>query len=201
MTVFTGFIAKINSKDGRTKSGKPWTLWSIKLENADGTQQDKWLSAGFDKPTAAEGDYVEIIAEENEKGYLDVKGIKQVKNAPARGYAPGVAKVVAGGDKASSSDVRPHTTTQTSIHYQSARKDAVAVLALLIEKDALPISKAKDKSGEAKRYEEIMALVDKITVRYFQDAETHRILDSVVDEGTPQETNDGNSEEADEKDE
>lgn len=173
MSTFKGFIAKINSKQGKSASGRPYTLWSIKLENEDGTEQEKWLSAGFDKPEANEGDYVEITAEENAKGYLDVKSIKHLKNPPA--------KVVAGGTKAPNTHV---STTQTSIHFQSARNAAIAVLGILVAKDALPISAAKTKAGEAARYEEIMALVDKLTVRYFIDAETHRILESVADEGT-----------------
>lgn len=173
MSTFKGFIAKVNSKAGKSASGRPYTLWSIKLENEDGTEQEKWLSAGFEQPEASEGDYVEVTAEENAKGYLNIKSIKQLKNAPA--------KVAPAGAKSSGGHV---STTQTSIHYQSARNAAISVLEVLVAKDALPISAAKTKAGEAARYEEIMALVDKLTVRYFMDAETHRILESVADEGS-----------------
>ncbi len=171
---FKGFIAKIGKKEGRSGRG-PWVLYSIKLEDENGVENDKWISAGFDKPKANEGDYVIIEAEENEKGYLNVKSLKVGKNAPARS-SPEATKGAGGHVKAASG-------TQTSIHYQSARKDAIEVLKLLQSQDALPLSSAKTKAGEAKRFEELMALVDKLTVQLFFDAETHRLLETVADAG------------------
>jgi hypothetical protein len=171
MSVFKGFVKKINSKEGRAKSGKPYTLWSAKLENEDGTEQDNWISFGFDKPEIKEGDYVKITTEQDGK-YLRVTETKRLKNAPARS------------NKAAPSASGGHvSSTQTSIHYQSARKDAIEALALLIEASALPLTKDTAKAGQAKRYEEVMALIDKLTVRFFHDAETHRLLTTVVDEG------------------
>lgn len=163
---FTGFIAKIGIKTGTSKRGA-WKLYSIKIDG-----QDEWISAGFDAPPCKEGDYVSIEAEQNDKGYWDAKSIKQVKNAPAKEAAavsgPALAK----------------TSTQTSIHYQSARKDAIALIELLLTHKALPMSASATAAGTAKRYEEITALIDKLTVRYFNDAETHRILEDVTDEGS-----------------
>lgn len=174
MSVFKGFIAKIGEKSGKSNKGRAWTIYSIKLEKEDGSELDKWISAGFDKPSVREGDYVKIIAEENDKGYLNASEIKKLKNAPAR------SKAAAGG---SGGDGRGSQATQKSIHYQSARKDALNLVALLLAQDALPLTSAKGKAGEAKRFVELSALVDKLTVQYFFDAETQRLLDSVADAG------------------
>jgi len=200
MNVFKGFVKKINSKEGRAKSGKPYTLWSAKLENEDGTEQDNWISFGFDKPEIKEGDYVKITCEQDGK-YLRVTETKRLKNAPARS-SKAAAPQSAGGHVSS---------TQVSIHYQSARKDALQALDILLKSDSLPLTSAKGKAGEAKRYEEVMALIDKLTVRFFQDAESHRILATVADEGAvsaedagslPEDSDDENEdvEEADEGD-
>jgi hypothetical protein len=171
--IFKGFIAKISKKEGRSSKGRAWSLYSIKLEKEDGSEYDKWISAGFDPPDAKEGDYVKITAEENDQGYINATDIKRLKNAPARS---GKAATGGAGNNVSN-------TTQKSIHYQSARKDAIEVLKLLVSQDALPLTAAKGKAGEAKRYLELMALVDKLAIRYFFDAETHRLLEAVVDEG------------------
>lgn len=177
MAIFKGFVAAINSKSGRTSKGKSWTVYSMKVEKEDGTEYDKWISCGFTEPDVKKGDYVKITTETNEKGYENAVdgGIKKLKNAPAR--------VGKGGDSASGKNVS--SSTQQSIHYQNSRNLAVAVLGILNDKDALPLSAAKTAAGAAKRYEEIMALVDKLTVRFFYDAETLRLLTSVTDEGKP----------------
>src|SRR5271166_3611836 len=176
MAVFKGFVAAINTKSGKSSKGKAWTAYSVKIEKEDGTEYDKWISLGFDEPSIKKGDYVKITTETNEKGYENVTedGINKVKNAPAR--------MGKGGDAPSSANVGGKGTQQ-SIHYQNSRNLAVAVLAVLNDKDALPLTSAKGKAGEVKRYEEIMALVDKLTVRFFYDAETLRLLTTVADEG------------------
>lgn len=203
--VIKGFIAKINMKTGRGKRGV-WNLYSAKMELEDGTEFDKWVSFGFDKPAVKEGDYVKLTVEENEQGYLNVTEVKALKNAPAR---KGAAK---GGQAAASgagANVGSAATTQQSIHYQSARKDALEALNLLLVQDALPLSVAKTAAGKAKRYEEILALIDKLTVQFFFDAETHRLLKTVADAGAtvadagslPEDDADDNDDEAEESDE
>lgn len=179
MSTFKGFVKKINAKSGVGLKGKPWTVYSIKLEREDGVEEEKWISAGFEKPNFKEGDFVAIEAKENDKGYLNVVGYQQLKNPPARSAS--VSSPAA--TKGASGHVKATSGTQTSIHYQSARKDAIEVLKLLQSQDALPLSAAKTKAGEAKRFEELMALVDKLTVQFFYDAETHRLLDTVADAG------------------
>jgi hypothetical protein len=173
--IYTGFIAKISYKEGEGKRGK-WRLYSAKVEKEDGTEYDDWISFGFDKPDVKEGDYVKITTEEDAKGYQKVSKVEKPKNAPSKGGAQAASG-------ASAHVAAPSGGKERSIHYQSARKDAIAVLDLLISQDALPITKAKEKAGQAKRYEEMIDLVDKLTVRYFHDTETQRILETVADEG------------------
>jgi hypothetical protein len=174
MSVYQGFISKIAVKQGIGRRG-PWKLYSGRVEKDDGTEYAEWLSFGFDQPSCKEGDYVKLTAEADAKGYQQVNKIEILKNPPAK-----ATPVAQAGASAASSYV---SGKDASIHYQSARKDAITVVQALISMDALPITSAKTKAGEAKRYEEIMALVDKLTVRYFNDTQTQRILDSVVDEG------------------
>lgn len=169
--VIKGFVKKLSVKEGRGRRG-PWKLYSARVELDSGEEFEHWISFGFDEPKVKEGDYVKITASENDRGYLQADEVKALKNAPARSGGSATA--------APSGNV---STTQRSIHYQSSRKDAIEVLKLLTSQDALPLSSAKTKAGEAKRYDEIMALVDKLTVRFFNDAETQRILAVVADEG------------------
>jgi hypothetical protein len=172
MSMYNGFVAKISYKEGTSKRGK-WRLYSAKIEKEDGTEYDDWISFGFDKPTVNEGDYVSIETEADDKGYQKVKSVKKLKNPPAKAAVP----------TTSGASTPAAASRDASIHYQSSRKDAIAVLGLLIAKDALPLTQAKVAAGVAKRYEEIMALVDKLTVRYYFDIGTQRVLANVADEG------------------
>jgi hypothetical protein len=173
---YKGFVAMISEKSGTGRRGK-WTLYSGKIEKEDGTEYPDWISFGFDKPDVIKGDYVKIETEADDKGYQKVVTCVKLKNPPAK--ATSAPKSVPTPAVGSNFDVK----RQSSIHYQSSRKDAIEVLGLLIARDALPMTSAKGKAGEAARYEELMALVDKLTVRYFNDTESFRVLDSVVDEG------------------
>ncbi len=170
--VFKGFVKTISVKEGHGRRG-PWKLFSAKLEREDGTEVEDWITFGFDKPTCREGDYVKITASKNDRGYFQADEVKRLKNAPARSSA--TAGTAAGANVSNN--------TQKSIHYQSSRNAAIQAITLLLANDALPMSSAKTKAGEAKRFEEITALIDKLTVRYFFDAETQRLLTTVADDG------------------
>jgi hypothetical protein len=179
MSDFKGFIQKIAVKQGKGKRPpyKAWTLYSIKLADENGVELEQWFGAGFDPPKVKEGDYVALTAEQNDGGYWDVKGITPLKNAPAKVSAANSGVATNGAT----------ISTQSSIHYQSARNSAIEVIKLLVETKSLPVSSSQTKSGEAKRYEEIMALIDKLTVRFYVDTETQRILETVADEGASEE--------------
>lgn len=63
--------------------------------------------------------------------------------------------------------------------------------ALLLEHDGIPMTKASNKAGEAKRFEEIVAVIDKLTVKFYRDAETGRLLETVADMGVVDTSADG----------
>lgn len=195
--VYTGFVATISEKSGNGKRGR-WTLYSAKIEKEDGTEYDDWISFGFDKPSLKKGDYVIITTNPDDRGYQKVAHVEFPKNPPSKG-----SKAAPAG--ASANVAAPSGGKERSIHYQSARKDAIEMINVLVSMDALPITSAKTKAGEAKRYEELMELVDKLTVRYFNDTESQRILETVADEGIVEHTvgklpedSDGSEEETDE---
>lgn len=168
---FEGFLKKLNTKTGSGRRGT-WTLYSGKIEKADGTEYDKWVSFGFDKPDAVEGGYYIIETETDSKGYEKVTKVTEAK-APAK--AAGAAPSASGGGQQSQK--------QDSITYQSSRKDALAFVELAIKLDALPFIASTGKAAQAKRFDELQALVDKLTVQYFHDVDTLRLLDSVEDAG------------------
>lgn len=186
MTEFRGFVAKIGEKSGRGKNGKPYTVYSAKLEKEDGTEYDEWLSLGFERPNFKEGDYVKCEASKNDRGYMavDIDSVKVAKNPPARapkkggsGKSSGGASGTGGGEF--NRQTNPEDAKRMS--YANARTAAVELTDLLLRNDALPITAAKGKSAEAKRYEEIVAAVDKLTVKFYNDGISLRLLETVAD--------------------
>lgn len=169
-----GYVKKLTSKDGKSKKPpyKPWTLYSMIMENQDGSESG-WISIGFDRPSFTEGQWANYETEATERG-LNLKAFEKAEapktpvavpstNAPARSSA--------------------HVDRNDSIVYQSSRKDAIAAIGLLLEHNGLPMSASAAKAGQAARYEEITAMIDKLTVQYFRDVQTGRVLESVVDAG------------------
>lgn len=166
---FEGFIKKLHTKTGSGRKG-PWTLYSAKIEKADGNEYDDWVSFGFKKPEGIEeGGFYTIEASKDAKGYFKADSWKAA-TAPKRSNGGG-AEPQGGNSKTD------------SIHYQSARKDALLFVQLAVGLDALPFIKTAGKAGEAKRFAELQTLVDKLTVQYFNDTDTLRLLDSVEDAG------------------
>lgn len=175
-----GFVDKINEKTGNNARG-PWTAYSIKVQDAEtGEVNPLWFQFGFKRPGFSEGDYIEFQAEpKNDKAAQFVEGTgKKPKNAPAKPAAPEKPAGRKGGG-----GFKKDPKVQKQINYQNARGGSLALIALLLENDALPMSAAKTKAGQAKRYEEIVAMIDKTTVRFFNDTESLRLLESVADEG------------------
>jgi hypothetical protein len=177
--IVKGFIAKINARNVNTRRG-PSTSYSLRLEREDGTEIDKWFSFGFKKPPVNEGDFVKLTYTENDRGFLDVDELKPLKNGPARSQKESPARGASGGGASGARSADPKGPT---IHYQNSRTAAIDVVALMLANDALPITEAKTKAGTAKRYEEILALINKITVQFFFDVETLRLTKSVTDAG------------------
>lgn len=80
---------------------------------------------------------------------------------------------------------------QTSIVLQHSQEMALRAISVLLEHDGLPLTKASNKAGEAKRFDEIVAAIDKLTVKYYRDAETGRLLETVADMGVVDTSADG----------
>ena len=183
-TIFKGFVAKLGKKEGTGKRG-PWTLYSAKLEKEDGTEYQEWISFGFDDPGIAEGDYIEVKAVQD-NGRWKAEQHRKPKNPPARkpkaqGQGGGGFRKGFGGGGFGKSPTNPEDVKR--IAYANARDHAIRIVDLLLANDALPLTKASTKAGEAVRYEEILAAVNKLTVQLQIDGTTLRLLESVADAG------------------
>jgi hypothetical protein len=174
-----GFVKKLNVKEGTGKRGA-WKAYSGRIELDDGTEFDGWVSFGFEAPPFKEGDYVKFSAEKDDKGYLKMlKGSGKVsKNPPARATTQNAAGV-----ETPVGDFNRQTNPEDArrMGYANARTAAIEVIKLLVEVDGLPLTKAVTKAAEAKRFDEVLAAVDKLTVRFYNDGVSLRQLTVVAD--------------------
>jgi hypothetical protein len=171
---YRGFVIKINTKTGQGRKG-PWTLYSLKLEGEDGLEIKDWLSYGFDKPKFKEGDYIKLDASKNDKGYLqvDVDSVKVAKNPPARAGSKASGAGEAGSSRGNYS--------KGGVDWNSAVARSIELVDMLVKHDAISLSPAKGASGIEKRRTEIEAMVDKYTVKLYNDVITLRLLETVAD--------------------
>ncbi len=195
---YEGFVAKINTKSGNGKRG-PWTLYTVKVEKADGTEYPDWVRLGFDEPPIKEGDYVSFEVETDDGGVKRyVKNtLRKPKNAPARkakqsaqnggnggsrgGYKGGNG---GGGNRFDGTGIQNQANPKDAqrMGICASRTAAIETVALLLSANGLPLTAAKTKAGEAARFEEITAAIDKLTVRYYGDTTSDRLLETVQDE-------------------
>lgn len=175
MAQFTGEIKKINSRSGKGKKPpyRSWTAYSLIVAQENG-EESGWLNAGFEAPPFNEGDYVTVTTETGAKGYEDIKEIVKAER-PAQSKA----------NTGASGEVSEEgiADKQTQIVLQHSQEMAIAEVALLIANNALPLSAATNKGGTAKRFEEIHAAINKLTVERFFDVVTGRLLETVADAG------------------
>ena len=196
-----GFVEKIFEKTGNSARG-PWTAYSIKVQRASGEVDPRFYQFGFKKPGFAEGDYVQFEADiKDEKAAQFVEGSgKKPKNSPARPPKP-AAPAGKGGyaGKGGGGGYKPRPPLESKVFgqiggnnteddirrmsYTAARSAALDAVALLLAHDALPMSTAKTKAGQATRFDEVTAMIDKLTVEYFFDAASGRKLETVADAG------------------
>jgi len=192
-----GFVVRMFEKSG-TNSRGAWTAYSIKIADAGGTEDARFFQFGFSKPpfktdveTNGNGDYVRFQAEvKDEKVAQFVKGSGEiVKNPPAR--AAKVESRPTGGGRSSAKtktselfgDIGGYNTEDDikRMSLSAARTAAIAAAGLLLQHDGLPMSGGKNKSHVEKRFSEITAVIDKLTVAYFFDSANGRLLDMVAD--------------------
>lgn len=180
---FIGYVKKISVKSGKSPKGKAWTKYSGIILEENGAESG-WLSFGFDAPPFTEGDYAEVTANEGQYG-LEVTAAKKLTAPQKAPQVPAQSSAPANAAKSA------HVDRNDSIVYQSSRKDALTLVALLLEHDALPMTGAATKAAVAKRYEEIKAFVDKLTVEFFHDVGSLRVIQQVVDSGAAAQSSDG----------
>lgn len=183
MAEYRGFVKRINMKEGKGKKPpyRAWKAFSCKIEKDDGTEYDEWLSLGFEEPTFKQGDYVKMTAEKDNAGYfkVDPDSVQIKKNAPARSGGSGETKsdVPSSGGSGSSRG----NYSKGGVDWNSAVARSIELVNVLLTHDALPISAQKGKAAEAKRFEEILAAVDKLSVKFYNDVISLRLLETVAD--------------------
>lgn len=179
--IHVGYVKKTAQKEGTGKRGK-WVLRSFIIEHDDGTESG-WLSGGFDALPFAEGSYVSVETVQTDRGQNYVPGSLKILSPPSKPLTERAAPPASAPSQGAPAKTGSYVDRNDSIVYQSSRKDALAMIGLLLEHDALPLAAAGAKANTAKRFDEIKAYVDKFTIEFFNDVQTGRLLISVVDAG------------------
>lgn len=184
--IVKGTVTRVGRKGGTGKNGKPYTLFSAQISGFD-----KFLNFGFKDPGLSEGDVIEVDGDyHGDRGFNvqrhRVTGKEAVPAPAARGQS-----APSGGsrdDYWKQKEVYDKEHTQPRIQYQNARSHALQFLEILATQDGLPITAAAGKANKAKRYEELKEILDKLTVEFYHDTNTLRVLDRVEDAGSVEET-------------
>ena len=137
MAEFTGVVGQVFNRG---------EMWSLKIG-------EEWYGCGRDQPQVQDGQTVTLEYKENTKGDRTYKNV--IKNT---------IKVVSGATSEAASSSNSVSSRDVSIQYQSSRKDALAILPLLIENAAVPI---QSKSGD--KYDAILAVVVELTNKFYLD--------------------------------
>lgn len=177
-----GSVVKIAEKSGRNRRG-PWTRYSFITE--ENGQESGWVGFGFEAPPFKEGDYIEYETEEDDQGRVQYKkGTGRIIPKPAAApRAEPASPTAAAACNSQSSGPSSYDARQQQIVLQHSQEMAIHAVAVLLKHDSLPTTGAKTKAGEAKRFEEIIAAVDKLTVKFYNDVVTGRLLYNVPDMG------------------
>lgn len=199
---FKGFVSKLLEKNVTSKkTNKQFVAYSVKIEQENGVEYDQWFDFGFDRPPFNEGDYITFSAGQQGKYWSYAKGTgRVVKNPPARNTAKPTSEPVsgptvhgpAGGEPAAQA---AGTDRQSQIVAQHSQEVAIRRLAVFLEYEALPMTEAKTKSGTAKRFDELSAMLHKFEVEAYNDVTAGRIATGAVNAlETPAEDKKGDSE-------
>lgn|SRR5690606_15170114 len=113
---------------------------------------DTWYGFGFNKPEFQEGQVIEFEFEQRGK-------FKNIRPDTVRilGSTSGSSSPAASGSPKNSYDDR-----NISIAYQSSRKDALQLVQILVESQAVPLPTKKAEQADA-----ILALVEHYTAHFF----------------------------------
>lgn len=180
----SGTVDKVHPREVPTRNGLV-TFYNIKLD----TLSD-WIGVGTVAPSFQEGDQVKGTAEENKNGFLESRDLAVVAANARSSRSPrrkaGAAERPASPAPRQARTVSESTTNdrQQSIIYQHSQEMALRKLTFLASIDALPITKAASKANQAKRFDEVEAIEQKLVARYHRDAENpSRVLENVPDDG------------------
>lgn len=191
LKTFTGELTFMLKKKVDGRNG-PITAYSAKITKPDGEEYEEWVGFGFKKPECEQGDHVVITAKQ-EKGFwkaVDVEVTQKAEESEEQTPDSDSESGKSGTKGRSVQSARPESSTSTGtkstatskqIHYQNSRTAALALADLLLKHKAAPLSAKAGKGGEAERFEEVTALVDKLTVKLFHDLETFRLVKDIED--------------------
>lgn len=165
MPTTQGVVGKIFRKDFAANFGKPpATFYTIKLEG-----NDTWFRCKEKDPGQIEGKMVKIVHSEitfTKKGEKEA----QVQERPEIVSGPSTQTSVTGESGSAGSTQTgglSASTRESSIHYQSARKDALQMVDIITRTGAVKLP-----AKEANKLEAVEALVDSYTARFFSDIAT-----------------------------
>lgn len=183
---FEGRVVRLNTKTGTNSRGN-WVLYSLKLAEENGDELP-WASVGFKHPNVNEGDSVSFTAEEKDGRYSIVQGTTVKKIAAEKPATPvkATATAAAAAKPAKAVAAAPnyrgtHPEDAKRMTYAAARSAAIQVVGLLLMNKGLPISQAATKAADAKRFDEVTAAIDKLTVQFHHDGMSLRKLETVAD--------------------
>jgi len=186
MTEVIGYVSGINLKQGMGKNGKPYTVYNVNLMQKDGSELR--VGWGFNAPAFQEGVWIKTTAEQNGQ-YLNYKGapVETAPGAaPAQASAPSTQPSSSGGSKDGYWEEKDRYYKEVEIPritFSASRTAALTFLGILDKHDALPLSSAAGKAGQTKRFEQLHEYLEKLTVQFYHDADTLRLLEKVADAG------------------
>lgn len=190
---YVAFVEKLHQKSGTARNGRPYTLYSLKLQSKNGEVLPGWFQCGFQAPACKEGDFIKLEATPKGDNFEVVAGSIQVsKNPPVKPASPVQEPAQGRGGAAA-----PKRSTKSErfgeiggynteddiarMTYSAARGHAIEVAKLLIAEGGIKLVKSDTKAGAASRFDLITETIDKLTVVYFNDSAGLRKLDTIAD--------------------
>lgn len=164
MPTTQGQVFKVFEKQFPGKGGKPGNTWySIKLEGVD-----VWFRCKSSNPGNLAGQVVKLVHSEISNGEAQVTEKPEIIQAAATLTTTQAATQPA----PTQSMGQLGSTRESSIHYQSARKDALQFVDMILRAEQAGKVIVKLPAKEAARLEAVEALVDSYTAQYFSDIST-----------------------------
>jgi hypothetical protein len=166
---YVGFVSEVSSTPWNDRdTGNEITLYSFKIDTAN-----IWFRTGETDTNLSVGDCVKFTANRQkvDLGTLGPAQASEVESAPkpgAQAATPAGAKSSAGGSMSrdgywKEKDRYDKEVRQPMIAYQSARKDATAIVVAALQQDCLALGQKK-----AAKLELLMGFVEEVTQEYYK---------------------------------